>query len=275
MPRALAAAFGPARLASGTSAASRFVADVTWAQYCLALFLRLQDDVADGDGSGGPVLFGANQYLLEAHRVFRLHMGQRSWFWDAFHESLDASMRAWARVEELQAAPRAPAGALLRQYGRMGSALTVAAAAVCDRARRREHYRVVADFSAHMCIAGQMLDDLGDLVADLHRARFNYAAKVLLRPSAGPEAARLALDRVAAHIVRGDRLRRVYRIARTELDHAHDRAKDLSSPALGRYVTRARADVDRAQALYHRTRAALVLSPLLGASRSHLPPPAP
>ncbi|MCX6133036.1 MAG: class 1 isoprenoid biosynthesis enzyme [Ignavibacteriales bacterium] len=160
---------------------SGFLRDIQWAQYCLFLFIRFQDDVFDGQSADSAMIYASDQCLFEAERIFAKYFDRRSWFWREYRRSLILTTQSIVEVDALQCKSTSRPEDLLGGYVNVSSILKVGSAAVCAKLHQKSVYRRVSSFCNEMAKAGQLIDDLRDLNEDLVRNRHNYAAKVLSR----------------------------------------------------------------------------------------------
>lgn len=158
---------------------SRLVRDVQWAQYCVFLFIRFQDDVFDGQSENPVAIYASDQCLFEADRIFAKYFSPRSWFWKEYRESLRLTTQSIVAVDALQRKSTSRPDQLLDGYARVSSILKVGSAAVCAKLNQKSAYKRLSLFCDEMAKAGQIMDDIHDLEEDLGHKRFNYVANVL------------------------------------------------------------------------------------------------
>jgi len=157
-----------------------FVADVLWAQYCLFLFIRIQDDLFDMHTERISLIYAADEFLLEADRVLSKHFRRFSGFWDIYRRCLSETLFAINTVDAMERTPVTRSVKLLSKYTGVCSIFKVGSLALCEKANRMQEFRRICDFADQMAMAGQILDDYYDIGEDLKRGRFNYAASFLL-----------------------------------------------------------------------------------------------
>jgi hypothetical protein len=155
--------------------------DVMWGQYCLFLFLRIQDDTCDGSTKERSLLYTGNEFLLEAERAFAKHFDRLSPFWRFYRKRLQQTFRAGVEIERLQQNSRTNPSELIRAYANVGHAFAVAPAALCTLLGPDKTTRRVLKFTEEMTVAGQIMDDLEDIHEDLKRDRYNYCTLVLMQ----------------------------------------------------------------------------------------------
>lgn len=154
--------------------------DILWAQYCLFAFVRLQDDVVDGQATSARLVFVANEFLVESERTFWRHVPDAS-FWTLFRASLAETSRGILETAAMQRRPRAGHEPLLACAARVAAVFRVGSAAVCLPAGARADFARVVRFVHHASIAGQLVDDFEDVAEDLADGRLNAAARLIAR----------------------------------------------------------------------------------------------
>lgn len=233
LPIALRSRFG-----SGTTrkpAPRKFLHDVQWAQYCLFLCIRFQDDVYDGQNRGAATIFACDQCLLEADGVFAKYFSPRSWFWKEYRESLRLATQSIVEVDALQRKSTSRPDELLDGYARVSSILKVGSAAVCALLNQRNAYKRVSLFCDELAKAGQIMDDIHDLEEDLGRKRFNYVANVLRRSeNKMPKRARSNELLNQLHILAT--MEEIYDEARTHVSRASAAIDPLEIPGMKNYL---------------------------------------
>src|SRR6516164_9684171 len=65
-----------------------FLGDALWGQYCLFMFIRLQDRIFDGHSGARPLMYIADQYLVESERQFASHFSGEDDFWEMYRSRL-------------------------------------------------------------------------------------------------------------------------------------------------------------------------------------------
>jgi hypothetical protein len=176
--------YGPAEVRG--SGNSGFIADIEWAQYCLYLHYRILDDCFDAKADVAPLIYATNLFLMEAERVFDRYLHEQGLFRDRFRQSVEESSRTIVKVGEFHRDLKIAPDVLLSGYAGSASVFTIAPAAVCIYLNRTALLDDVEEFIAEMTIAGQIMDDLSDIVEDMRRGKINYAARIMtLRDSSG------------------------------------------------------------------------------------------
>ncbi len=157
-----------------------FLDDISWAQYCLFVFTRMQDDLFDKHTHQLPLLYAADGFLFEAERVFLRYFPKNSPFWEIFISGIEETIFAVARADDLEKTSVRSNTKLLSSYGDTAAICNIAAAAVCLKAGKKRDISHITMFSKEMMKAGAIVDDLRDIEDDLRRGRFNYAATYFL-----------------------------------------------------------------------------------------------
>ncbi len=255
LPPALAAAYGHRRIGR------QLVGDAVWGQHCLFAYVRLHDDVFDGQARDAALLFVADQYLVEAERTFARHFPRSSRFWTIFLDCLQTSTRAIVEVDAWQQRGQGHARSLLAKYAEVAAIFKVGVTAVCLKAGRAADLPALARFSDGIARAGQICDDLTDVAEDLRRGRFNYVAQLLLPRRRRPSTEE-AEAFIARAIVSSDGAARVFREVRRNLEAAARAVRGLRCPAPREHVHLWRREVDRMEKELHRRSVRAVLAGL-------------
>ena len=231
----------------------RFLRDVLWGQYCLFLFVRIHDDIIDGQARDRRLIFIADDLLVESRRSFARHFSDGRF--DALcDEYLRATLRAILEVDGLQSRAGAMTVNRVDLYARVSAVFKVAAAAVCLRSRREDLLPVISQFYDRLAIASQLVDDLFDLDEDLKRGRYSVAANVIFdgagrrRQTRGPDAG------LARSIVVNDSIGRLLSVARRQLDHAVHVIRPLRIDPATEYAMEFRNEIERLAGVVHRAR---------------------
>jgi hypothetical protein len=161
-----------------------FLSDVRWGQYCLFLFVRIHDDVFDGHHADPALIYVADLLLVESEEAFARHFSTGP-FWPFYRRSLATTLAAILERDGFERRPRGLGADDRGVHARVSSLFKVGAAAVCFKTRRPGDLQSTARYLDHLAIAGQMLDDLRDLQADLDRGRVNSVAGALARGRRG------------------------------------------------------------------------------------------
>lgn len=163
------------------SAEKRFLSDTLFAQYCLFLTFRIQDDLFDCQTRSQNLMFASDHLLLEAQNIFTMHFPLRNNFWKIYSACVRDTAAGIPVVDDLQRSPGTRPETLLASYPRVNAIFRIGAAAVCSRFHRMADYHRVETFSDRFSTATQILDDLTDMDEDLRQDRWNYAVNVIVR----------------------------------------------------------------------------------------------
>ncbi len=234
------------------------LADLLWAQYCLFMFVRLQDDLYDGHVHEPSLIYLADQYLIECQRTLGSHFPRSARFWELFYEGVETTTRAILRVDALERHPHRRGRELAAGYAEVASVLKVGAAAACLKFGRPGELATVSRFADAMAVAGQIVDDLEDVADDLGRGRFNYVAQLLLdgRRADPTQASRL----IAAELLVRNGLSRVMRVARTYVTRARGLAARLQCSEAAAHAASAAQALDAMEARMERRTAEVVFA---------------
>jgi hypothetical protein len=233
--------------AIGTSKA--FLSDVLWGQFCLFEFVRMQDDVLDGQAASPRLLFVADEFLLESERVFRRHLSQDR-FWRFYRKSLLATTRGVLDAHRLQTRGGVPRHSW-HVYAEVASIFKVGAAAICMSHGLDRAFLRTSRFMDHIAIADQLIDDLDDIDEDLRHGRINAAARWILGPSVRVEQARSRIGELA---FRTDRVNTLLGHVRTHVDCARRVLAPLKFSAAARYLHVFGRHVDAIERRVHHAR---------------------
>ena len=241
-----------------------FLGDVLWGQYCLFLFVRIHDDLVDGQADDRRLIFVADELLLESQRVFARHFPGGS-FASTVRDLVGATLSAILEVDAVQAIPGAFTAERLGLYARVSSIFHAGSAAVLAHAGRRRQFAPAALFCDHLAIAMQVLDDLLDIDQDLSRGRFNFAANIVLNG-----APRSDLARLAESVLVQDTVGCVIDVVRDHVEKAGEAIAPIGVDGAARYVRRLQAEVRRYADQLHRARVEHLLFDVGGVSGREL-----
>jgi hypothetical protein len=253
------------RFARGKPIARVWLNDILWAQYCLFLFIRIHDDVFDGQTQRRSLIFVADALLLESQTILARHFPQGP-FWPLFRTCLEATIRGIMEVDERQRRPGAMNKRSLSLYADVASVFKIGCAAVCVRSGRITAFRRVSHFADEIAIAGQILDDMLDVQEDLARTRYNFAANQLLR--AGCVNADDCADRIARAILFDDGAGLLLNEASKHLDRADDAIAPLRLAEAVAYVGTLRQNIEALRHRIHVARVEHVFRPMVKADWS-------
>ena len=192
----------------------RFLRDVLWGQYCLFLFVRIHDDLVDGQAHDRRLILIADDLLMESQSAFARHFHHDD-FASVCRGLLGTSLAAILKVDALQANAGEMNAQQLHLYAAVSSIFKAGSAAVLFKCGERRWYSRVAAFCDHLAIAMQVLDDLFDIDQDLARGRVNFAANIVLDGGT-----RIDELRLARSVLIEDSVGRVVEIAREQLERA-------------------------------------------------------
>jgi hypothetical protein len=265
LPRWLASAYG---IDAGSKPSHRrFVEDILWGQYCLFLCIKIHDDLFDRHTDRLSLMYAGDEFLLEANRVFSLHFGTSSSFWDFFYSSLQESLRAIVALNDLQHDRKLQRLDLLKYYRREYSLCKIGMYAVCLQAKRRKDFSQVAAFSDQMAIVGQVVDDLLDMKEDIEAGRLNYAASFLLvYGKSRKRRSRQPLTRIARSLLLTDASTNLFLELQRRVRRAEELIRSLSLLDASKYMESYRESLDNMEAHLHRER----VKHIFGTRATHL-----
>jgi hypothetical protein len=240
---------------------SCFLSDVLWAQYCLFLFGRMSDDVFDGESAPPALMYLGDDLLIEAQRAFASHLPGGP-FWPLFRKLVATSLHGVLEADALQRRPDGAARDYLTAYARMAAILKAGTAAMCIRYGRMADYPRLSAFVNNVAIAGQIVDDIVDVQADLARARFNFAASCLMAQGhAGPD----PTAQIGHRIVFEDGLGAVVEKSGRHADRAAAAIRPLKIPEADAYMNEFRNSLQVLSGTLHRARVEYLFGAHLGA----------
>ena len=252
------------RWLAGRSASPRLLRDALWGQRALFLFVRIHDDLYDGQTAAPALVYAADLLLVESARAFARHAA--GGFWRIFGDALDTTLAAVLEVDALQRRPAGMPVGSHRAYARVGAIFKVGTAAVLEATGRAGRFPAFSRFADEVAIADQLVDDLVDLDEDLARGRLNYVASTLLggadgrRPRAADPRARLALA------IEDGGLAPIARLARQHLARARRAAVPLGLAEIDAWLAPLEARLDDLADEASRARARTRLGPLVAGS---------
>lgn len=264
-PRAIWDAWAPAH----AKRESGFVDDLLWGQYCVFLFVRIHDDLLDGQAAHRNLIFVADDLLLESQRAFaaRLNTGA---FRALFERYVRETLRAIVRVDALQARPGVMTRARLGLHARVSSIFNLGAAAACLACDRPAMIPRFEKACANLAVASQLLDDLTDVEEDLARGRYNFVTNVLGGGGVLDGATRAGRVRIARAVIQEDRLDEVLALVRLHGERAAAALAPARIPAIEAYVRMYLVAVERMRRTVHQARVAFVFSGMVSDQRQAL-----
>ena len=234
--------------------------DILWAQYCLFLFVRIQDDVFDGHVQSPSLIFIADQFLFEAQDVFSGYFARSSIFWKLFRTYVQESTLAVTEVDRLQKSPVVNSESLLTEYARVNAIFKIGSAAVCLEFGRMKDFSLIENSADEMAIGCQILDDLEDVSQDLERKRFNYAANIILRRKPKPEKGDDIPRFIAKAIVLSSAGDELLTEVRRRFSRASAHLSKFELPAVQRVYRAYEKALQRTQISFHQKRARVILN---------------
>jgi hypothetical protein len=224
--------------------------DILWAQYCLFLFVRIHDDLFDGQAQSPSLVFVADQLLLESETALARHHDDAA-FWRLFRASVSTTLAAILKVDALQRRPRAMTSRALVLHGNVSAIFKIGAAAICVDARRMREFRQISRCADELAIAEQILDDLFDIEEDVARGRYTFVANALLGDSTATDQWRA---RLAQQMLFGDGIGALLDRAATHVDRARAAIDRLRLAPAALYLENVRRRVDELRPVIHRAR---------------------
>ena len=194
----------------GRNTHRKFLEDIVFAQYCLFLFVRLQDDLLDDLEKNVNSTFISQLLYLESERLFQERLADEPDFKKIRLALIRKTILTALQAQSTQTSPETTPEELLKLNADLASVLHVGTAAICMRFGDRSEWGRLERILTELALAGQILDDLADLEEDLRAGRFSYVAKILVGLSRTTVAsAAEAVPVVAEQLIRGPGLQRI------------------------------------------------------------------
>ena len=214
-----------------------FMRDILWGQYCLFVFIRLQDDIFDRHTDRPTLIYASDMFLIEADRVFARHFPKPSPFWKIYRTSIEDTLSAVVTADSLEQKPVRDRAALLEAHGGTSTICNIAPAALCLKAGRMRAFKSISVFSTEMMKAGAIVDDILDMEEDVERGRFNFATSYFLRGAKmeGPWKTKVRAQ-IARNLLFGDGLSGLFFEINRHLDRAESAMNAFAVPAAYGYL---------------------------------------
>lgn len=226
----------------------RFMDDILWAQYCLFVFIRIQDDLFDRHTTCLPLIYAADGFLFEADRIFLQYFPKTSPFWKIYLNCIEKTIFAIASADDLECRSKRSNKLLLSYYGSTSAICNIATAAVCLKAGKMKNLSRITLFSKEIMMAGAIVDDILDMKEDLERGRFNYAVSYFLpggrmKPSQKKKNSRL----ITRNFRDSKRLSRLFCKIYRHMELAEKAISPYVVPASDEYLRSYRRSLERAE----------------------------
>lgn len=153
--------------------------EIVWGQFALFAFVRIQDDLLDGQYEDLRLQFVADHLLLESISAFAGLPKLDERFREAYGNCLKATTRGVLAVGDLESRPGTFTSRHLDLHADVSAIFHVGSAAVCHMMRKSDALTWIGAFLDQMAVAGQILDDLVDLFEDVGVNRFTWVANVM------------------------------------------------------------------------------------------------
>jgi hypothetical protein len=220
----------------------RFLKDVTWAQYCLFMAIKIHDDLFDRHVDRRALLWAGDEFLLEARRVFARHFEQSSRFWGFYHSAIRTTLRAIQDVDWLQNRRKVHFQKVFRLYAAMYEVCKIATFAVCLKAGRMRDFKKVSVFFDEMARVGQTIDDFEDIIEDSRRGRINVAGAYFLR--FGDSLCKETSEKIAHNLIFTGASRQFFRMLRRHIQRAEKSIHYLKLTVLENFMVAYQNSVD-------------------------------
>ena len=157
----------------------RFITNILWAQHCLIMFIRIQDDVIDANAADNVLILAADQFLIEAEKTLNIYFDKSKKLRDEYYSCFKKTTLSLASAEDLHRNESTDKNMLARSYAATAAIFNVANAAVCAEFEIFKILPHMKKAGEEISIAGQILDDLTDIKEDLGLSKKNYAERIL------------------------------------------------------------------------------------------------
>jgi hypothetical protein len=242
-----------------------FMRDILWAQYCLFVFIRIQDDLFDKHTERSSLIYASDLFLFEAERMFSRYFRKSSVFWNIYRSCIAETILAIASGDSMERKPVRNRAQLLSAHGRTSKICNVAPAALCLKAGRMKDFKRVSVFSTEMMKAGAIVDDLQDMEEDLNRGRFNYAASFFLHSIRMKKSTKQNVRRqVVRNVLLSDGLTKLFKEINRHLDLAERSINPFALPAAAKYLQSYRRSIEMMENSIHRWRVRTIFGNMKG-----------
>ncbi len=263
LPFWLAEAFHGKKLARAIG--RRFIDDILWGQYCLFVFIRIQDDLFDKHTERFSLIYASDLFLFEAERVFSKYFHKASAFWNIYRSCIVETILAIASGDSMERKPVRNRERLLSAHGRTSTICNVAPAALCLKGGRMKDFKRISVFATEMMKTGAIVDDLQDLEEDLERGRFNYASSFFLHGIRMKKSGKKIVRRqIVRNVLLSDGLTRLFQEINCHLDLAERSIKPIAVPAANKYLQSYRRSIAIMENDIHRWRVRTIFGSRIG-----------
>lgn len=235
-----------------------FVQDVLWAQYCIYCYIRIQDDVCDGQLNKPSYLFYGNRFLIETQKILTRHFTISDQLWVLYHELLVRTSMGILAGEAKQLNPDSPPEELLTNYCEAGAIFNLGAAATCYKYHRMDVYQSITEYTADMTIAGQIVDDILDVEEDLRNGKYNFATKMILRQGDIKEISPGNAAEVIGRNILYNGMDSVLQILQDKLEHAREIMHTLAIPEAVTMIRAYQQRMEQTKQAVHQMRVSVI-----------------
>jgi hypothetical protein len=151
----------------------KFLKDITWAQYCVFLAVRMHDDLYDGQSKCKNLIYAGDQLLVDSGKIFSKYFSRSSVFWEYYYNLIENTIRSIIKVDNLQRSHSSSLKEMLDCYAKVCSIFKIGALAICSKTNRMKAYKKFSLLIDKISIIGHMIDDLKDMDEDVAEGRFN------------------------------------------------------------------------------------------------------
>jgi hypothetical protein len=199
--------------------------DLLWAQFCVYLSIKIDDDELDGQTnitSSGSI---SKLLLTEAETTLSIYFTSNSNFWKYFYDYLNKTNSAINRINELQHNWSLETDQLNKEYYLLSPVLKIGTLAVFTINNRQNEFEYADNYLDEMSTGGQILDDLLDYEEDLLSGKLNYAARILLNDCSLNLSIEKLNEKIIESLIRTNKYKVVLDLVRSHYNKAHSAAK--------------------------------------------------
>lgn len=239
------------------------LAEILWGQYALFLYIRIQDDLLDGQQKDLRMLFAADRFLLESVAAFRglpLNEEFHRFYFACLHETVHGVLEVLCR----ESTPGQFQKQDLGLHAQVGAIFRVGVAAVCQLHGRAPEFSRLSALLDQVAVFSQLGDDLKDAAGDLQVGRFTWVANVLLGVTPGEVMTSAEQgERLGMGLRNPERGLTVLAELRRTADAALDLLPNSAPPALRDWTRQLGHEVEVLDRCMHEARVRDVFGPVL------------
>ncbi|PKL83292.1 MAG: hypothetical protein CVV24_05810 [Ignavibacteriae bacterium HGW-Ignavibacteriae-3] len=213
-----------------------FLKDIIWAQYCVFLAIRVHDDLYDCQSECKSLIYAGDQLMIDSEKIFTKYFPGSQVFWQNYHSLIETSIHSIVLVDGLQKSSKTSLAKLLKSYAGVCSIFKIGTLAVCCHVNKMGMYKNMVHVIDGLCVAGQMIDDMEDLIEDYEGGRFNSALLMILKLKKGEKFLYTKFGKGDLNKLLNNSVPRIAEKIRIYLEEAERKAKQNSIPELVEYI---------------------------------------